>query len=115
MQVILPILIHWVITGVVTDTENGALAQHSAEATWRTDETHHYHLCIYWTESDTCQETLDYAEHADGDINGKCDTCELSIRLKAMRSRFRSALLFYRLEALNKSFSDNFVEFYWNF
>ncbi len=57
------------------NTEYGDLAPHSAEADWRTNETHHYHLCVYWTEGGTCQETFDYAEHADVNHDGKCDTC----------------------------------------
>ena len=59
----------------VCNAEYGELAPHSAAADWKTTETHHYHLCVYWTEGGSCQEKLDYAEHVDGDGNGKCDTC----------------------------------------
>ena len=63
----------------VCDAEYGELAQHSATTEWRTNETHHYHLCIYWTEGGSCQERLDYAEHADTDSNGKCDICDYAM------------------------------------
>ncbi len=60
----------------VCNTEYGELAPHSAETTWRTDEAHHYHICIYWTEGGTCQERFGYAEHADENSDGMCDICE---------------------------------------
>ncbi len=60
----------------ICSTEYGALAQHSAETAWRRNETHHYHLCIYWTEGGTCEERFDYATHEDGDENGRCDECD---------------------------------------
>ncbi len=67
----------------VCNTEYGSLAKHRAETIWRTNETYHYHLCVYWTEGGTCQERLDHAPHADGDHDGKCDACAYQISTSA--------------------------------
>lgn len=55
--------------------EYGEVMPHIAADAWTADESHHYHLCVYWTDGGGCQERLDYAAHADTDKNGECDTC----------------------------------------
>ncbi len=49
----------------------GEVADHDPETTWTTDETGHWHKC----KTAGCGEKLDYAEHHEGNADGKCDSC----------------------------------------
>ncbi len=54
----------------VCNTEYGELAQHKAENEWQKNKTHHWHDCAGCDEQE-----LEKAAHADGNSDGKCDTC----------------------------------------
>ena len=51
------------------NTAYGDTAQHNHGTTWESDANNHWNEC-------TCGDKANVGTHADGDNNGKCDTCD---------------------------------------